>query len=150
MMYVYSTTQWNVKAPNRVADIVWTRALEVKEGNSTYCKRKQSIFNTCLGHAIASMSSHTHTIRHNTPDNNTHQLEPLNGVRRTERGKPALNSTNPHLPLSLVQLSFLERNENSFKRFCGYLRVCHRRCQITENKAGSATGLLQVRLWRYL
>ena len=45
-MYVYSTVQLFVKVPNQIDEIVWTRALEVKEGNTTYCKRKRA----CLKH----------------------------------------------------------------------------------------------------
>ena len=64
-----------VKAPNHIAEIVWTRALEVKEGISITAKEKESDLDTCLGRAFASMSPHTHTMRMKTPDNYTHQLD---------------------------------------------------------------------------
>ena len=43
---MYSTLQLYVKVPNQIAEIVWTRAMEDKEGNPIYCTRTS----TCLKH----------------------------------------------------------------------------------------------------
>ena len=49
-MQVYSTMQLYVKAPNHIAEIVWTRALEVKEGIFHTSKEKEPVLDTCLRH----------------------------------------------------------------------------------------------------
>ena len=49
-MQVYSTMQLYGKVPNHIAEIVWTRALEVKEGISHTTIEKEHVLDNCLRH----------------------------------------------------------------------------------------------------
>ena len=109
-MYVYSTMQLYVKAPDHIAELVRTRALEIKEGISHTVKEKEPVLDTCHDRAVASMTPHTRTIRQKTPYNYTHQLDFLNGVRRPERGTIAAKHIQPP-PAALIGTSFHSRSE---------------------------------------
>ena len=128
-MYVYSTVRLYVKAPKQIAEIVRTKALEVK-GDISTAKEKEPVFNTCRDLAIASISPHTHTIRQKTPGYSTLQLDSLSGVRKFKRVTTVAKQRQPP-PAALIGTSFPFRNEikttlNWFTATQGYVIVVAR------------------------